>query len=128
MVVPSAGAWSLTASARGFVSQAYDEHQGFSSAIVLTEEAPAKGIEFRLGPEASIVGVVLDEAGEPVRNAQLSLQSMPRPVPGGPQPAGSTRGAARTDDRGMYELPNLASGRVSPECSCAAVVCREYAK
>jgi hypothetical protein len=110
VTVPSAGAWRLTASARGFVSQAYDEHQLFSSAIVLTAEAPTKEIEFRLGPEASIVGVVLDEAGEPVRNAQLALQSVPRPVPGGPQPVGNTRGGARTDDRGMYELPNLSPG------------------
>ena len=110
VTVPSAGAWRLTASARGFVSQAYDEHQLFSSAIVLTAEAPTKDIEFRLSPEASIVGVVLDEAGEPVRNAQLALQSVPRPAPGGPQPVGNARGGARTDDRGMYELPNLSPG------------------
>jgi hypothetical protein len=110
VTVPTAGAWSLTASARGFVSQAYDEHEGFFSAIVLTAEAPTKEIEFRLGPEASIVGVVVDEAGEPVRNAQLALQSVPRPTPGGPQPVGNERGSARTDDRGMYELPNLSPG------------------
>jgi hypothetical protein len=110
VTVPSAGAWHLTASARGFVSQAYDEHDFFSSAIVLTVDAPTKEIEFRLGPEASIVGVVLDEAGEPVRNAQLALQSVPRPTPGGPQPVGNTRGGTRTDDRGVYELPNLSPG------------------
>jgi hypothetical protein len=110
VTVPSAGSWRLTASARGFVSQAYDEHQLFSSAIVLTAEAPTKDIEFRLSPEAGVVGVVLDEAGEPVRNAQVTLQNVPRPGPGGPQPAGNTRGAARTDDRGMYELANLSPG------------------
>ena len=110
VTVPSAGSWRLTASARGFVSQAYDEHQLFSSAIVLTAEAPTMDLEFRLSPEANIVGVVLDEAGEPVRNAQVMLQHVPRPSPGGPQPAGDTRGAARTDDRGMYELPNLSPG------------------
>src|SRR5258708_660224 len=32
--LPSAGAWHLIASARGFVSQAFDEHPGFYSAIV----------------------------------------------------------------------------------------------
>jgi hypothetical protein len=110
VTVPSAGSWRLTASARGFVSQAYDEHELFSSAIVLTTEAPTKDIEFRLSPEANIAGVVLDEAGEPVRNAQMTLQNVPRPSPGGPQPEGNTRGAARTDDRGMYELPNLSPG------------------
>ena len=110
VTVPSAGSWRLTANARGFVSQAFDEHQFFSSAIVLTAEAPTKDIEFRISPEASIVGVVLDEAGEPVRNAQVTLQNVPPPSPGGPQPAGTTRGGARTDDRGMYELANLSPG------------------
>jgi hypothetical protein len=108
--LPSAGSWRLTASARGFVSQAFDEHQNYSSAIVLTAEAPTKDIEFRLSPEASIAGLVLDEAGEPVRNAQIMLQNVPPPSPGGPQPVGATRGGARTDDRGMYELANLSPG------------------
>ncbi len=110
VTVPSAGAWRLTASARGFVSQAYDEHQAYSSAIVLTAEAPTIDIEFRLSPEASIAGLVLDEAGEPVRNAQVTLQIVPPPTPGGPEPIGNTRGVARTDDRGMYELANLSPG------------------
>ena len=78
--------------------------------IVLTAEAPTKEIEFRLSPEASITGLVLDEAGEPVRNAQIMLQNVPPPSPGGPQPVGATRGGARTDDRGMYELANLSPG------------------
>lgn len=108
--VPSAGAWNLVASARGFVSAAYDEHSPYSSAVVLTAEAPTLNLEFRLSPEASIVGQVLDEAGEPVRNAQIMLQNVPPPTAGGPQPTGGTRGAARTDDRGMYELPNLGPG------------------
>ncbi len=110
VTLPSAGSWRLTASARGFVSQAFDQHQNYSSDIVLTAEAPTKEIEFRLGPEASITGLVLDEAGEPVRNAQIMLQNVPPPSPGGPQPVGATRGGARTDDRGMYELANLSPG------------------
>jgi hypothetical protein len=110
VTLPSAGSWRLTAGARGFVSQAYDEHNLFSSAIVLSPEEPTKDLEFRISPEASIVGVVLDEAGEPVRNAQIMLQTVPPPSPGGPQPVGGTRGSARTDDRGMYEIANLAPG------------------
>ncbi len=109
LTLPSAGSWRLTASARGFVSQAYDAHPPYASAIVLTPEAPTKDLEFRISPEASIVGVVLDEAGEPVRNAQIMLQTVPKPSPGGHGPVGATRGNARTDDRGMYELPNLAA-------------------
>jgi 5-hydroxyisourate hydrolase-like protein (transthyretin family) len=110
VTVPSAGSWRLTASARGFVSQAFDEHQLYSSSIILTAEAPTKEIEFRISPEASIVGQVLDEAGEPIRNAQIMLQNVPPPSPGGPPPAGGTRAGGRTDDRGMYELPNLSPG------------------
>jgi hypothetical protein len=108
--LPSAGAWHLIASARGFVSQAFDEHPGFYSAIVLTADAPTMDVEFRLSPEAGIVGLVLDEAGEPVRNAQITLQNVPPASPGGPRPIGGTRGNARTDDRGMYELANLSPG------------------
>jgi Carboxypeptidase regulatory-like domain len=110
ITVPSAGAWRLTASARGFVSAAFDEHEQFATAIVLTAEAPKKEIEFRLSREARIAGVVLDEAGEAVRNAQIMLQNVPPRTPGGPEPAPATRGTARTDDRGRYELPNLAPG------------------
>jgi protocatechuate 3,4-dioxygenase beta subunit len=108
--VSSAGTWGLSASARGYVNQEFDEHQGYFTGIVLTAEEPTKDIEFRLTPEASIAGVVLDEAGEPVRNAQVILQNVPPPSPGGPQSIGNTRGNAHTDDRGMYELPNLAPG------------------
>jgi hypothetical protein len=110
VTVPSAGSWRLTAGARGFVSQVYDAHPPYGSAVVLTAEAPTKNLEFRISPEATIIGLVLDEAGEPVRNAQVTLQGVPPPSPGGPQPLGATRGAARTDDRGMYELPNLFPG------------------
>jgi hypothetical protein len=110
VTVPSAGAWRLMASARGFVGAAYDQHEQFSSAVVLTVDAPAKELVFRLSPEATITGVVLDEAGEAVRNAQIMLQSVPTQVAGGVQPAGAMRGAGRTDDRGRYELSNLAPG------------------
>jgi Carboxypeptidase regulatory-like domain len=110
VIVPSSGSWRLTASARGYVSQDYDAHEGFFSSIVLTADSPTKEVEFRLSPEASIIGVVLDEAGEAVRNAQVSLQNVPPQSPGGPTPTGNMRGGAHTDDRGMYELPNLAPG------------------
>jgi 5-hydroxyisourate hydrolase-like protein (transthyretin family) len=110
MALPSAGVWRVTASARGFVTQALDEHEGYSSAVVLTAEAPTKEIEFRLSPEATIAGVVLDEASEPVRNAQVTLETVPPRGPGGGQAAGNSRGGAKTDDRGRYELANLTPG------------------
>ena len=110
ITLPSAGSWQLTASARGFVSQAYDQHQNFSSAIVLTAESPTIDLRFKLSPEAFITGVVLDEAAEAVRNAQVSLQNVPPAVPGGPQALSGTRATTQSDDRGRYELANLPPG------------------
>ncbi|WP_158944231.1 carboxypeptidase-like regulatory domain-containing protein [Granulicella sp. S190] len=108
--LPSAGKWNLQASARGYVTQAYEEHGNFSTAVVLTAEVPSLDLRFKLSPEASIKGIVLDEAGEPVREAQMSLHLVPPLNPGGPQGAGSIRGTARTDDRGMYEIAGLSPG------------------
>jgi Carboxypeptidase regulatory-like domain len=110
VALPSAGAWSLSASARGFVTQSYDEHEQFSSAIVLTPEVPAIDLNFQLPPEAVVTGTVLDEAGEPVRNARLSLMTVPQQGPD-LQPAPiAMRAMTQTDDRGIYEFANIAPG------------------
>jgi hypothetical protein len=110
ITLPTAGAWNLRASARGYVSQAYEEHGAFASAVVLTADSPTINIQFKISPEAGIKGLVLDEAGEAVRDAQIVLHFVPPPSPGGPQAAGSTRTYAQTDDRGAYELANLSPG------------------
>jgi hypothetical protein len=110
ITLPTAGAWNLRASARGYVSQAYEEHGDFASAIVLTTDSPTINIQFTISPEASVKGFVLDEAGDAVRDAQIALHLVPPPTPGGPQAAASTRAYAQTDDQGAYELANLAPG------------------
>src|SRR6201996_8439887 len=110
ITLPTAGAWNLRASARGYVSQAYEEHGAFASAVVLTADSPTIDIKFTISPEASIKGFVLDEAGEAVRDAQIALHFVPPPSPGGPQATATTRAYAQTDDRGAYELVNLSPG------------------
>ncbi len=108
--LPSAGTWHLMATARGYATGAYEEHQQYSSSIVLTPEAPTYDLVFRLPPEASITGIVLDEAGEPIRNAQVALHTVPAPAPDGTpsqEGPGATRGVTQTDDRGIYEFANL---------------------
>jgi Carboxypeptidase regulatory-like domain len=108
--LPSAGTWRVTASGPGFVTQAYEEHEQFSSAIILTAAKPSMDLQFRINPEAAITGVVIDEAGEAVRTAQVSLQSVPAAVPGGVSLPGRTQQTTRTDDRGMYEFANIGPG------------------
>ncbi|WP_396127130.1 carboxypeptidase-like regulatory domain-containing protein [Edaphobacter bradus] len=110
ITVSSAGAWHLTATAPGYATQVYEEHEGFSSAVVLTDRAPATDLTFRLSPEASVSGTVLDDAGEAVRNASVSLLMVPPPSPDNTPDTMSVHGVTQTDDRGYYEFANLPQG------------------
>lgn len=109
--VSSAGSWQLTATALGYVSQAYDQHENYSSAVVLTNATPVVDLVFRLPPESSIRGEVRDEAGEAVRNARVDLLSQQLPSPGDKTDPFRVRALTQTDDRGMYEFANLPPGQ-----------------
>ena len=111
IALPSAGAWRLVAAAAGYVSQAYKEHQNYSSAIVLTAATPAINLRFELSPEGGITGAVLDEAGEAVRDARVGLLVEQLPSPGRKADPFQIQTFAQTDDRGVYEFSNLAPGR-----------------
>ena len=55
-------------------------------------------------PQAVFYGVVTDEAGEPIRGAQVRLfEDQGRSG----LPSIQGRKMARTDDRGMYEIANI---------------------
>jgi hypothetical protein len=110
--LPSAGAWRLTASARGYRTQALDAHEGFASSVVLTETAPTYTVAFRMTRNASVSGTVFDEAGEPIERAQVQAEIVPPKALDGQPPAPfRLAGGTVTDDRGQYELANLAPGR-----------------
>ena len=103
--LPGEGTWQLSASAAGYRTQSYNEHEGFSSAVVLRSGLAVPSLVFQLEPDSAISGFVLDEAAEPVRNAALTLQ-VANPsggIPGRPQ-----RGT--TDDRGHFEISGVAPG------------------
>ena len=104
--LPSEGSWQLTASGTGFRTQFYNEHEGFSSAVVLHAGLAAPSLTFHLEADSSIAGFVRDEAGEPVRNAILFLKTAD-PVQ---DVAGNRRQRATSDDRGHYELAGVAPG------------------
>lgn len=108
--LPSAGMWVLSGSAPGFRLQTYEHHESFFSSIVLTSTAPTYRADVRLDPDSSISGYVIDEGSEPVRNAHIALYSAAASIPNGLTPPGTARSFAQTDDRGHYELSNLAPG------------------
>lgn len=110
IAAPSAGRWVITASALGFHQQGYLQHEQFQSALVLTPSAPSLDLDLRLTPDAVITGAVVDEAGEPVREAQVTL--FPAPASASEldlSPHGPIQ-VQTTDDLGRYELAGLEPG------------------
>ena len=101
------GKYRLSASKRGYLPQAYEQHDNFSTAIVVGTGLQSEGLIFKVVPQAIITGVVTDERGEPVRRAQVRLFK-------DEDRAGirSTvqRQTAMTDDRGVYELARIDPG------------------
>ncbi len=67
------GKYSLYAQARGFSAQAYQQHGPYSTAIAVGPQLKSDNLTFRLVPDGSISGSVVDEENEPVRNGQVSL-------------------------------------------------------
>lgn len=106
--LPSAGMWNLTAWGRGFVRNGYLGHEQYSSGVVLTREHPTVDIRFVLAPEAEITGKVVDEAGEAVRGARVSLIRSRTATPDGRESMPAS--TAITDDRGIFEFDGLEPG------------------
>jgi 5-hydroxyisourate hydrolase-like protein (transthyretin family) len=101
------GKYRLSASKRGYLLQAYEEHDSFWTGIAVGPGLKSEGLIFKVMPQAVITGVVADEHGEPVRRAQVRLykdenQSGIRSTVQGQ--------AAQTDDRGSYELAHIDPG------------------
>ncbi len=102
------GKYWLVAQGRGFPRQTYDEHEGFSSAIVVgNKDVPSEGIVFRLRPGASISGAVMDDFNEPVRHAGVTL--FRAAMVDGKQTTAPAQ-HANTDDQGRYRFSHLLSG------------------
>ncbi|HUE42161.1 MAG TPA: carboxypeptidase-like regulatory domain-containing protein [Candidatus Sulfotelmatobacter sp.] len=102
-----AGKFSLEGARRDFMPTTYQWHEGFSTAIVTGAGLDTGNLVLRLIPLGSIAGKVIDEAGEPVRNADVKL-AMHRGRLG--EDRVSTRGRALTDDEGKYEFRDLIPG------------------
>ncbi len=68
-----AGKYNLRGAKRGYISASYDEHEQFSTAIVTGAGLETESLVLRLAPAAIIAGKILDESGDPVRRATVTL-------------------------------------------------------
>ena len=102
-----AGKYALVGSKRGFISAAFDQHDQFATAIVTGAGLGTENLVLKLSPAASIEGTVLDESGDPVRHALVTLYRNDH-FQGVEQIHGA--GNAQTDDLGAYEITGLMPG------------------
>lgn len=103
----TSGHYSLSARRRGYIQQAYKQHEGFSTAIIVGAGQDTSHLRFPLPPEASISGEVTDEMNDPVRHANVML--FQRGLQSG-RSATWPRGGASTDDQGHYRFTHLLPG------------------
>ncbi len=102
-----AGKYNLRGSKRRYISASYDEHERFSTAIVTGAGLETEALVLRLAPMAIIAGKVLDESGDPVRHATVTLYQNDHSS-GVDQVSQSH--STQTDDLGAYEIVGLPPG------------------
>jgi Carboxypeptidase regulatory-like domain len=99
--------YSLNAVTDGYLASPYDEHENFSSAIVTGAGVDTESLVLRITPAAMINGQIIDEAGDPVRIATVTLYRENREE-------GRSRITAfrrsQTNDLGAYEFVSLPPG------------------
>jgi protocatechuate 3,4-dioxygenase beta subunit len=105
----SAGSYTVSASKNGFVDAIYGQRRPLQpgTPIQLLDNQQATNIDLRLIRGGVITGRVLDEDGEPLMRAVVSIQRY-QYLQGNRQltPAG----ADQTDDRGVYRVFGLPAG------------------
>jgi hypothetical protein len=102
-----AGKFSLQGAKRGFLPAAYDQHEQYSTAIVTGAGFSTENLVLRLTPLALLAGKIIDESGDPVRNAGVTLYVQNHQ---GGMNRITRAGSTPTDDQGSYEFPSLAPG------------------
>ena len=103
----AAGKYSINGAKRGFISADYDQHEQFSTAIVTGVGLDTENLLLRLAPAAVIAGKVLDEVGESVRRATVTLYFDDHST--GADEIRRSR-TSQTDDQGVFEMATLTPG------------------
>lgn len=104
----TAGKYSMIARGKGFRPQAFEEHENYSSAIVVGPGKRSTGLVFRVQPDAVITGQVIGAFSEPVEQGQVYLFR-----DGIQNGTHFTRlaGVTTTDEDGVYRFKHLPVGR-----------------
>ena len=102
------GKYSLIAQHRGYLTQAFNQHDQYSSAVAVGPDIESDQLVFRMRADASITGKIMDESNEPVRDARVMAFSTL--IQGGTQGT-FLRSFAVTDDQGRYRFSHLPPGR-----------------
>jgi hypothetical protein len=103
----AAGKYALEGAKRGYIAAGYDQHEGFSTAIVTGAGLDTEHLVLKLASNGVIAGRVLDEAGEPVRQAAVTVYVDTHEE--GVEQISAYR-SAQTNDLGMYEMAQLRPG------------------
>ena len=116
-----AGRFGLAATKEGFVELAYGARLPGrpGTSVVVTDGAHVSGLAIRLPRGAVITGVVMDSAGQPMPDVQVS--AMQHAYVNG-QRRLTQRGSSRTDDRGVYRIFGLRAGQYLVQASISALM------
>lgn len=89
-----------------FVTMNFEDHQGFSTAIVTSGALDTTGLRFTFEPEAAIYGMVTEDSGDAVPNAEFPTNVGLADLAGSSAP-GSTGANVMVH----FEFPRLAASR-----------------
>ena len=101
------GKYILSARHRGYIAQTYQQHEGFTTAIIVGPGLESENLIFSLRPGASISGFVADESDDPIRHADVMLYH--QLFTGGRRRTLQIR-QTNTDDQGQYHFSHLNPG------------------
>ncbi|OFW06599.1 MAG: hypothetical protein A3H96_13115 [Acidobacteria bacterium RIFCSPLOWO2_02_FULL_67_36] len=105
-----AARYTITAAKPGYLAGAYGRRRpgGASQVLLLGDGQKSGAVRIFMWRPASISGVVIDEAGEPVVGIQI--RAMRRGIVAGQRRFAYTGAPGWTDDRGMYRIAGLTPG------------------
>jgi hypothetical protein len=102
------GKYILAGNAKGYQPQMFQQHETFTTAVVLGKDLPSENLVLQLFPLGSISGQVSDEFSDPVRYANVRL--LQYGLNAGNEGVRIQRQTV-TDDQGRYRFVSLAPGR-----------------